>query len=347
MSNPDRVRLSRKAGRSRVRWRATLLAGLLGLTIAACGSPADVVPAQPGAKAAPAKFTLGLISQSASQWPAYVMLDEDIDARHGLAIEPVQTGGSSNSIQQTLAGEVDAGEAPVERAIQVATERRAKLRMICASELYYSSSVVASPDITSIEQLRGKRISVVSKDDSTYYLLQELLERHGISAKAWVPVFTAANSATRYAALKAKSVDAVVVASPLDLKAEDEGNNVVVDLGEEFPDFAFTSFVATEEALRTNKPRLRQFVAAYAEAIDWLLDPANEQRATAILASNTKLDPQTTKRLYSLLITEKRAFAKNAVIPAESIKVVQERLAHAGLISQVRSADKFSVDLVG
>jgi ABC-type nitrate/sulfonate/bicarbonate transport system substrate-binding protein len=337
VSEPDSGRPGRTPGSGSVgRWIPILV--LVGLALSACGGPVDASAARTAGGPAQAPFTLGLISQSASQWPAYVMTDQDIDAKHGLDVEVVQTGGTANSIQQTLAGEVDAGEVPVEQAIQVAAERGAALRMICGSELYYSTTLVASSDITSLQELRGKRISIVSKEDSTFYLLNELLQEQGIGTDDWQPVFAAANSATRYAALKAGSVDAVVVASPVDLLAEDDGYNVVADLGAEFPDFAFTSFVATQRALQNNRPMLQQFVAAYGESINWLLDPANEQRAREILAANTKLDEQTTGRLYSLLITEKKAFAGDAVLPEAAITAVQERLVGAGLMSSIRPA---------
>jgi NitT/TauT family transport system substrate-binding protein len=318
------------------RFAPAVLIGALLLTACSAG---------PVAADGPTRFTLGLISQSASQWPAYVMLDKDFDARHQLDVETIQTGGTANSIQQTLAGEVDAGEAPVEQAIQVTGKRGAPLRMICGSELYYSTSIVASADITDLAQLRGKRISIVGREDSTFYLLDELLRAEGIGPEDWQPVFAAANSATRYAALKAGSVDAVVVASPVDFLARDDGYTVVADLGTAFPDFAFTSFVATERALQNQRPDLERFVAAYAESINWLLDPANEQEARAILAAHTKLDERTTGRLYTLLITEKKAFAANAVLPDAAIDAVQRRLVGAGVMPAVHPVSEVYQDL--
>jgi ABC-type nitrate/sulfonate/bicarbonate transport system substrate-binding protein len=268
------------------------------------------------------------------------MLDQDLDARHGLDVKVVQTGGTAASIQQTLAGEVDAGEAPVEQAIQVTANKGAALRMIAGSELYYSTSVVAAPGITGLDQLRGKKISVVAKEDSTYYLMRDLLAQQGVAENDWTPVFTAANSATRYAALKAGSVDAVVVASPLDLKAADEGYSVVADLGARFPDFAFTSFVATQKALTQDKAELGKFVAAYGDAANWLLDPANADRAKSILRTAAKIDAPTADRLYSLLITDKKAFARDAVLPAASIENVQAVLVRSGLLAAPRPVDQ-------
>lgn len=333
MSGPDH------GPRSTRRWAAAL-AGTLALGLAGCGGSEQPAAAGPGTPAAPVEFTMGLISQSASQWPAYVMLDQDIDARHGLDVRVVQTGGSAASIQQTLAGEVDAGEAPVEQAIQVTANKGAALRMIAGSELYYSTSVVAAKGITSLDQLRGKKISVVSKEDSTFFLMRDLLAERGITEADWTPVFTAANSATRYAALKAGSVDAVVVASPLDMRAQDEGYTVVADLGSRFPDFAFTAFVATQQALSQDKARLGRFVAAYGEAVNWLLDPVNADRATSILQTAAKIDPTTADRLYTLLITEKKAFAKDAVLPAASIDGVQDVLVRSGLMAAPRPVDQ-------
>src|SRR5437667_6137713 len=84
-------------------------------------------------------------------------------------------------------------------------------------------ALVAAKNLTSMQQLAGKKIGVGRVGDPPYYFSISLLEKFGLSVKDIQWVSTGVDAATRAAALQSGQIDAALVTAPSYFRLEAAG----------------------------------------------------------------------------------------------------------------------------
>lgn len=287
-------------------------------------------------------LTFGLITRGVSEWPAYVLKNQQYDHRHGLDVTLVPAGSPVGSLQQVAAGEVDVGETTFDGVI-AARQAGADVRFVAASQLYYRGVLVARPGIKSLGELRGKRIFADAKNP-LYLLMREHLRSEGISDSDWMPV-EPLSSPERLAALQAGAIDATILPSPFEFRAERAGFPWLADLGEVYPSYGLTAIAATDGTINGQLSALKAFTAAYGDAINWLLAAANRDAALALLVEWADLPSDDADAVYRLLIETKRGFATDAIVPPRYVEGVQEALVLGKRLESIVRAEDLCVAL--
>jgi ABC-type nitrate/sulfonate/bicarbonate transport system substrate-binding protein len=97
------------------------------------------------------------------------------------------------------------------------------------------------------------------------------------------------------AALRAGRVDAVPLAEPFWTWAGSRGDLHVISyyLGDAYPDLEIAGWFTLASWQRTDPETAKAVDAAFRDAVDWLLDPANEASARQIIAQYTGTDSTT------------------------------------------------------
>lgn len=160
------------------------------------------------------KVTLGIAAQqSISQVPAYLAAQLGLYAKHGVEVELVDFPGASKGMEALLGGSVDVLSGYYSQLLQV----REQNRPIQAFLAVYDSLLVAlaiapaaQAAITSIADLKGKKIGVTTLGSATHQFIDALLRRAGLAPTDITPIAigTAARAA---AAMERSMVDAGVV----------------------------------------------------------------------------------------------------------------------------------------
>jgi NitT/TauT family transport system substrate-binding protein len=129
----------------------------------------------------------------------------------GLNVSQIEFQGGAKALEAMMGGSADVVCGFYDHTIQMAAEGK-NLEAFVAI-LRYPGVVLVSPDITSIEKLRGKNIGVTSLGSSSHMLVNYLLIRHGLKPE---DVSTAAigGGSTAVGAVTHHKVDAAIMTDP-------------------------------------------------------------------------------------------------------------------------------------
>ena len=116
-----------------------------------------------------------------------------------------------------------------------------------------SFELIAQPSITSVQELRGKRIGISAPGSLTEILARQILLAHKIPLDqvAMLPLGT---SDVTYVALKARSIDATMLQAPQNFIAIDEGFRKIASGADVYR--AVQGGLATTKATITERPEL-------------------------------------------------------------------------------------------
>jgi ABC-type nitrate/sulfonate/bicarbonate transport system substrate-binding protein len=157
-------------------------------------------------------------------------------------------------------------------------------------------SIVAQPEVKTLEQLRGKKIGVTGLGGTTHTSLMIAIEKSGGNPKEFIVVALGPQQYLR--ALEAKSVDAATIDPPLLFLVVKRGFNRLLDLGSvvEMPVGGLTTLTQT---LTTKPDQVRKVIRALQEAKQMLLH--SKERAVDFTMRIMKMDRETALRSYEIM----------------------------------------------
>ncbi len=159
-------------------------------------------------------------------------------------------------------------------------------------------SVVARPDLKTLQDLRGKKIAVTGLGGTTHTSVMMAIEKLGGNGKDFVIVSVGPQQYQR--ALESKAVDAVTVDPPLLFVLLKKGYNRVLELGAavEMPVGGLTTLNKT----LTGKPdQVMRVIKALQEAKELLL--GSKEKAVDFTVKVMKMDRDAALKTYDLMAT--------------------------------------------
>ncbi|QEW00111.1 aliphatic sulfonate ABC transporter substrate-binding protein [Microbacterium caowuchunii] len=255
-------------------------AAVLALSGCVAGENAAAEPA--GAEEAGASTSIAL------DWATYnplslIVKDQGWLEEEGYTVEWVQSLGSSKANEALRAGAVDFGSTAGSAALLARANGAPQQIVDVVAQPEWAALVVpADSDITSVADLKGKRIAAALGTDPYFFLVQAL-EQNGLS----VDDVTIENliHADGAAALQSGSVDAWSGLDPIMASTEAAGATLV------YRDLELNSYSvlnATEEIIENNPEAVQAVVDAYERAREWAL--ANPAETARILADAAVID---------------------------------------------------------
>ena len=162
---------------------------------------------------------IAYVSRSILDMPFVIARDRGFFREEGLEAELIFTN-AIQSVQAVIAGSVDFGTA-TGSGISAAVNG-ADVRVVFGLTDKPSFDMVALPSITSIQQLRGKKVGISAPGSLTEILARQILIANKIPADQ-VTLLPLGTSNVTYLALKAGTIDATLVQIPQNFLAADEG----------------------------------------------------------------------------------------------------------------------------
>lgn len=142
-------------------------------------------------------------------------------------------------------------------------------------------SLVANPKISSVDELKGKKISVDALTTGYAFVIRNYLEINGITDKD-VTYSSVGSTNDRFNALIAGTTDATLLRTPLNLQAKEKGFTVLAS-GNELGDYQGTVGVTTKSWAKENHDTIVNYLQGYLEGLNWLYSPENKKEAQEIL----------------------------------------------------------------
>src|SRR5262249_43006688 len=160
-----------------------------------------------------------------SSWtslPGRVASEKGFYEKEGLRVRYIQFQGTNLMLSALLANELD--YVTILPFIAGAATRGLPVKIVGATTKASGYAIVARSDIDNIKALKGKRIAINSFGSSADFAIYQLLSRNGLDPNKDVTLQAIAGSPdARFAALLRGSVEATVVNSPFEYRAEQKG----------------------------------------------------------------------------------------------------------------------------
>jgi NitT/TauT family transport system substrate-binding protein len=199
-------------------------------------------------------------SPSVQILPMMVAQEKGFYQREGLELELVFVRGAATAVQALLANQIHFifSVGPQMPAVWEGSDI-----MLLAQQVGRPTfSLVVTPDIQRIADLKGKRIGVTF-GGSTAAGTKALLELNKINPDKDVEYIGLPGNEPKIAAMKQGIISAALLAPPADFLAMKSGMKRLVSLADVFKDTAFTGLAATSKTIKENPQMVKRMVSRH------------------------------------------------------------------------------------
>lgn len=226
----------------------------------------------------------GLIgSAQAGGWPYYIGIHKGFFADAGVKLDVIYVPTAAGLVQQLAAGSLDIVNIGIVEPIH-AVARGAPVAIVRVTGSVPPYDVVASPQIKTIQDLKGHTVVIGGLLDINRVYLERVLKAAGLKDSD-IEITVIGNTAGRYAALKSDAAQATMLVPPLNFIAEAAGYNNLGTMMQFAGDLPFGSTDVSLAFAKQHPDALKGFIAALDKSIAWFNDPANRDAAIDLLVA--------------------------------------------------------------
>jgi NitT/TauT family transport system substrate-binding protein len=186
--------------------------------------------------------------------------------KNGLDLEVVYVNSGSLLNQALIAGTFDVSFSQGSEAM-LAKLRGADMRITAVIANHFNHVYLTAPAITSIKQLKGKKVAVSRFGSGSHFQSNLALKEGGLDPDKDVTVLQIGNSAARMAAILSGTVDGTIMAADFVPRAKKEGFNVVADLADSKIDYPFLSLNMMGNYIERNPKMVKALIKSMSESI--------------------------------------------------------------------------------
>ena len=243
----------------------------------------------------------------------YTALENDLFDKYGFKMEHVFIRGSRPALAALMADEVQFLYCAADATLpSLAAGVDAKLVAAPLVKLPYV--LVTRREIRRMEDLKGKALGVARAGDLSDRLSRSMVKRFNVADVTMRPIGGSQNE--RYQAMVANLVQGVVVTPPIDVRARNDGYNVLYRLIDLDIPFIYSSLHASSRAVRDRPEAVQRMVAAFAEAIHYVdKNPAKTKSAIAkIMRTKDEEALQVSYNVYTKDLVDRRM-----IVPGQAV----------------------------
>jgi ABC-type nitrate/sulfonate/bicarbonate transport system substrate-binding protein len=231
-----------------------------------------------GALSAQERARAGYSGISGYQVPLWVGVDLGLFKKYGINLEPILFRGGAESTHALTAREIQFDVVAPQPHI-AASLSGADIIIIGTYFNRHTYSFVARPGIRSPQDLRGKKVGVLSVIGLNQIVVAAALRHWGMDERS-VTLVRSGGSRDRFTALQNGVIDATVLTGAFVDRAKSAGMPVLLDLGDLEDSFPTVSMMTTKSFQSTKRDVVRGFLQGLGEAIYvFKSDPALGQKS--------------------------------------------------------------------
>ena len=198
--------------------------------------------------------------------------------KNGLDLEVVYVNSGSLLNQALIAGTFDVSFSQGSESM-LAKLRGADMRITAVIANRFNHVYLTAPTITSIKQLKGKKVAVSRFGSGSHFQSNLALKEGGLDPDKDVTVLQIGNSGARMAAILSGTVDGTIIAADFVPRAKKEGFNIVADLADSKIDYPFLSLNMMGSYIDRNPKMVKALIKGMAESITVLQTDTNAAKA--------------------------------------------------------------------
>jgi NitT/TauT family transport system substrate-binding protein len=230
------------------------------------------------------KFRIGL-GPFVGFGPLYLAQQKGFFRDAGIDAELIVLTGLAERNSALKAGRIDALAAPVDYFVLSAGNNLSATITMAIDESNGADGIVATGDIKTVADLRGKKVAFQRGLPSEFFL-RALLQQNGLTLDDVKPVDM--ETAQAGAAFISKQVDAAVIWEPWLTKASQEGNGHVLASSRDYPNLIVDCLAFNQGVVSKSPEQVQAIVNAVLRAIAYA--KAHPDEANAIMAPNFQVD---------------------------------------------------------
>lgn len=317
------------------RWLVLLLA-LLGIVLAFDASAqAQVNPylARPGER--PMNIRIATCAVSGGFAHLYTALENNLFDKYGFKMEHVFIRGSGPALAALMADEIQFLYCAADATLP-SLAGGIDVKLVAAPLVKLPYVLVTRKEIRRMEDLKGKALGVARAGDLSDRLSRAMVRKFNVADVTMRPIGGSQNE--RYQAMVANSVHGVIITPPIDVRAKNDGYNVLYRLIDMDIPFIYSSVHASSRSVRDRPEMVQRMVAAFAEAIHYVDKNPNKTKSAIAKIMRTKDEEalQVSYNVYTKDIVDRRM-----TVPAQAVHDSLELYRSLGIPVKRKAEDIF------
>ena len=210
------------------------------------------------------KIRIALANKGAAAAPVFATVEGGYFREQGLEPELVPYQGHSRSLAALIAGEADFTNAVGPEVIMANRRHQGDAVIIASATSRSAQQVSGRPGLTAREQLRGKRWSIVARNDADECSIAMAFERWGWDRTKDAEIVVVGSDGPRLdLLLDERRVDVAVMHAPEPFQAAKRGWTMIEDLGRLDVAFQNSCAATTRRLMRQRPDTALRYVRAY------------------------------------------------------------------------------------
>jgi NitT/TauT family transport system substrate-binding protein len=203
-----------------------------------------------------------IVGDELSAWAA---VDWGIFERNGLKVNAQLVAGGANTMAGLLSGQLQVAQAGGSEALS-AVANGADLVIVATIAPVYPYVFEVAPEITAMDQLRGKKVGIATVGGSSDIATRLVLRQAGLEPDQDVGIIATGSAQNRTAALQSGAIQAGMAAPPDSLGVEAVGLRPIADLAAEHVPSANTAVVMQRSFVNANHDVVQRYVDSLVQA---------------------------------------------------------------------------------
>ena len=200
---------------------------------------------------------------------------------------------------------------------------------------------ITQGDIQSYEAVRGKTLALDALSTGFAFVLYEMLAKNGLTRDDYT-MDTVGATPSRWEAVKSGTHAGTLTIEPFTSIARNQGFHVLDTSTNIFPAYQGGSFAASRKWAAANPDALKGYIRAYLQGLEWTLNPANREAASALLLKNMpEIRPQVVNAVLDSLLSPRSGLTPNAAMLMEGVDIVLDLRSRYGAGVKLTDPSKY------
>ncbi len=251
----------------------------------------------------------------------YTAIENKLFEKYGFKLEHVYIRGSGPSLAALIADEIQFLYCAAD-ATMPSLASGVDVKLVAAPLVKLPYVLVTRKEIRTLEELKGKALGVARAGDLSDRLSRAMVRKFNVPDVTIRPI--GGSQSERYQSMAANIVQGVVITPPLDVRAKNDGFNVVYRLIDLDIPFIYSSLHATSRSVRDRPEMVQRMVAAFAEAINFVdKNPVKAKGAIGkVMRVKDEEALQVSYNVYTKDIVDRRMIVPGAAV-TESVELLR------------------------
>jgi NitT/TauT family transport system substrate-binding protein len=276
-------------------------------------------------------------SVSAVQWPDFIAQAEGFYEKQGLQVETELTQPES-MIGALLGGSIQIG-LPNATGLALAVDKGADVVAVGIGGDNLPYHLMTPPAIKTFKDLKGKTIALADPTDIYTTVMKNILKKNGLNPDTDISFMYGPGQNQRYTAILGGAIQGGFFALPADADLISRGYNALAFTPDYVPHITLSVNAVSRTWAAQNGDVLRRFLRGRSDAIKWLNNPANKDRAIAILMDATKLAIGPATASYDYYVARAHMFPDNGCVDRRGLDTVMQDLRDQGRLTKLGAND--------